>query len=92
MIIAFREWLLKQEFVNPAAAPEPMDMEAMIRKAGGGAMLSGEAQPHPWDGPGGIVTPTPRTSMNNAWNGAKRQIARRLRPITPTGKMIAKRP
>jgi len=92
MEMSFRDWLLQNELVNPAEPTTPLDMDAMIRKSGGGAMLTGEAPPKPWDGPGSVVTPTPKTSLNNPWIGAKRQIARRLRPITPSGKLMAKPP
>jgi hypothetical protein len=91
---SFKQWLLQTELVNPGEPPPTMDMAAMIRKSGGGAMLTGEAPPRPWDGPGGVTTPRPKihNSQNNGWAGGKRQIARRIKPITPTGRFMAKPP
>lgn len=84
---SFREWLLKTELVSTFGPGDPEDMESMIRKSGGAAMLTGTAQPKPWDGPGAVHTP--RTGVPKSWTQNNR---RRLMSITPKASFIAKPP
>lgn len=92
MKMSFRSWLLQTELVSPAAAPKALDADDLIRMSGGAAMLTGEAPPKPWDSPASVAPITPKTSLNDPWKGAGRQLARRMRPITPSIKMMSKPP
>jgi hypothetical protein len=84
---SFRDWLLKNELVDTFGPGDPEDMASMIRKSGGGAMLTGKAPSKPWDGPGGITTPRP--SVPKPWTQNNR---RRIISITPKASFIAKPP
>lgn len=84
---SFKEWLLKTELVDTLGPGDPEDMESMIRKSGGGAMLTGTVPSKPWDGPGAVNTPRPK--MQKSWTQNNR---RRLMPITPKGSFIVKPP
>jgi len=91
--LSFKSWLM-QELVDPGEPSErPMDMAAMMARAGGGpgAFATGTAPKRPWES--GITAPKPVVpKLNNGWAGADRQIARRIKPITPKGSMMAQPP
>lgn len=95
--LSFKNWMLATELVDMGGPSEnPMDMAAMMARAGGGpgAFATGTAPKKPFEGPGGPATPTPKIPKlaQDGWAGGRRQLARRLRPITPSASMISKSP